>query len=102
MNKFYYLRPTPDSNDYLIRQFFACYHPEKVTVDEVEYKACDQILFKDVYQTAIEERLICLVARSLGQYKIAKEHNAFYLMDEIPNLLLDLDEDPAIANYPDE
>ncbi|GAI28515.1 unnamed protein product, partial [marine sediment metagenome] len=43
MNKFYYLRPTPDSADYTIRQFFACYHPEKITVDEVEYEACDYI-----------------------------------------------------------
>lgn len=99
MNKFYYLRPTPD-DEYTIRQFFACYHPEVVTVDEVEYAACDQILFKDIYRTAIEERLICVVARGLSMYKAAKEHNAFYLMDEIPNLLLNLDDDPAIAEMP--
>jgi len=102
MNKFYYLRPTPDSADYTIRQFFACYHPEKVTVDEVEYKACDQILFNDIYRAAIEERLICLVARGLGLYDIAKEHNSFYILDEIPNLLANIDEDPVIAEYPDE
>ena len=102
MNKFYYLRPTPDSADYLIRLFFACYHPEKVTIDSVEYKACDQILFKDVYRTAIEERLICLVARGLNLYDIAKEHNAFYLMDEVPNLLANIDEDPVIAEYPED
>ena len=102
MNKFYYLRPTPDSADYLIRQFFACYHPEVVTVNSTDYAACDQILFKDIYRVAIEERLICVVARGLSMYKLAKEHNAFYLMDEIPNLLLNIDEDPAIAEYPDE
>ena len=100
MNKFYYLRPTPDSADYLIRQFFACYHPEVVVVDSVDTAACDAILFKDVYRTAIEERLICVVARGLSMYKAAKEHNAFYLMDEIPNLLSNLDEDPVIAEMP--
>ena len=99
MNEFYYLRPTPD-DIYTIRQFFASFHPEIVTVDSVEHAACDQILFKDIYRTAIEERLICVVARGLSMYKIAKEHNAFYLMDEVPSLLLDLDEDPAIAEMP--
>lgn len=99
MNKFYYLRPTPDAI-YTIRQFFACYHPEVVVVDSVDTVACDAILFKDVYRTAIEERLICVVARGLSMYKAAKEHNAFYLMDEVPNLLSDLDEDPVIAEMP--
>jgi len=102
MNKFYYLRPTPDSADYTIRQFFACYHPEKITVDEVDYDACDYILFNDIYRKAIEERLICLVARGLSLYDIAKEHNAYYILDEIPRLLDNLDEDPVIAEYPDD
>lgn len=101
MNRFYYLRPTPDK-EYTIRLFFACYHPEKVTIDGVEYAACDQILFNDIYRTAIEERLICLVARGLSLYDIAKEHNAYYLMDEIPNLLANIDEDPTICEYPDD
>jgi len=101
MNKFYYLRPTPDK-EYTIRQFFVGYHPEKVTVDAVEYAACDQILFNDVYRTAIEERLICLVARGLSLYDIAKEHNAYYILDEIPNLLANIDEDPVVCDYPDE
>ena len=102
MNKFYYLRPTPDSADYTIRQFFASYHPEKITIDGKEYKACDYILFNDIYRTAIEERLVCLVARGLGLYDIAKEHNSFYILDEIPNLLANIDEDPVIAEYPDD
>lgn len=99
INKFYYLRPTPDA-EYTIRQFFSSYHPEKVTVDSVEYDACDQILFKDIFRTAIEERLIAVVARGLSMYKLAKEHNAFYLMDEVPSLMLNLDDDPVIAEYP--
>ena len=99
MNKFYYLRPTPDA-EYTIRQFFSCYHPAKVTVDGVELDACDAILFNDIYRTAIEERLICVVARGLSMYKAAKEHNAFYLMDEVPSLLLNIDEDPVICDYP--
>ena len=101
MNKFYYLRPTPD-DEYTIRQFFASYHPEVVVVDEVDTAACDAILFNDIYRTAIEERLICVVARGLSMYKASKEHNGFYLMDEIPQLLLDLDEDPVICDYPED
>lgn len=99
MNKFYYLRPTPDSADYVIRQFFACYHPEKVTVDEVEYKACDKILFKDIYRKALELRLIWEVASGLGQHKTAREYMTYYVRDEIPSLLDNIDEDPAIAEY---
>jgi len=102
MNKFYYLRPTPDSADYTIRQFFACYHPEKVTVDEVEYSACDQILFNDIYRRAIEMRLIWEVAIGLDRFKTATEYMAYYIKDEIPSLLANLDEDPVIAEYPDD
>lgn len=102
MNKFYYLRPTPDSADYLIRQFFACYHPEKVTVDEVEHKACDYILFNDIYRKAIELRLIWEVAFGLGQSKTASEYMTYYTKDEIPSLLDNIDEDPAISEYPDD
>jgi len=102
MNKFYYLRPTPDSADYTIRQFFACYHPEKVTIDEVEYKACDQILFNDIYRKALELRLIWEEAIGLGQHKTAREYMTYYVQDEIPSLLNNIDEDPIIAEYPDE
>jgi len=102
MNKFYWLRPTPDSADYTIRQFFACYHPEKITVDEVEYDACDYILFNDIYRKAIEMRLIWEVAIGLERYKTAAEWLAYYVKDEIPSLLDNLDEDPVIAEYPDE
>ena len=101
MNRFYYLRPTPDAI-YTLRQFFACYHPEIVSVDGVDTAACDAILFNDIYRTAIEERLLCLVARSLSLYDIAKEHNAYYLQDEVPSLLLNMDEDPSICEYPEE
>ena len=101
MNKFYYLRPTPDK-DYTIRQFFACYHPEKVTVDEVEYKACDKILFNDIYRRAIEMRLIWEVAIGLGQHKTAADYMNYYARDEIPSLLNNLDDDPVIAEYPDD
>ena len=99
MNKFYYLRPTPDK-EYTIRQFFACYHPEKVTVDEVEYKACDKILFNDIYRRAIETRLIWEVAISLSQFKVAREYMNYYINDELPSLLTNIDEDPVISEYP--
>ena len=102
MNKFYYMRPTPDSADYTIRQFFACYHPEKITVDEVDYDACDYILFNDIYRKAIEWRLIWEVAIGLGRDKTAAEYMTYYIKDEIPSLLDNLDEDPVIAEYPDD
>jgi len=102
MNKFYYLRPTPDSADYTIRQFFACYHPEKITVDEVEYEACDYILFNDIYRRAIELRLIWEVAMGLEMYDTAREYMTYYTRDEIPSLLANIDEDPVIAEYPDD
>ncbi|MBA7527573.1 hypothetical protein ES705_19749 [subsurface metagenome] len=98
MNKFYYLRPTPNSADYLIRQFFACYHPEKIGED----KACDNILFGDIYRKALELRLIWEVASGLGQHKTAAEYMTYYVRDEIPSLLANIDEDPVIAEYPDE
>ena len=101
MNKFYYLRPTPDK-EYTIRLFFACYHPEKITIDSVEHKACDYILFKDIYRKAIELRLIWEVAFGLGQSKTASEYMTYYLKDEIPSLLDNLDDDPVIAEYPDD
>jgi len=102
MNKFYYLRPTPDTADYTIRQFFACYHPEIIIVDEEEVKACDHILFNDIYRKAIEMRLIWEVAIGLERYKTAAEYMAYYVKDEIPSLLDNLDEDPVIAEYPDD
>ena len=102
MNRYYYLRPTPDSDDYTIRQFFACYHPEKITIDSVEYKACDYILFNDIYRHAIELRLIYEVAMGLSLSQIAAEYMTYYIKDEIPSLLYNLDEDPTICEYPDE
>ena len=102
MNKFYYLRPTPDTADYTIRQFFACYHPEKITVDSVEHKACDYILFNDIYRHAIELRLIWEVAFGLGQHKTASEYMTYYIKDEIPSLLNNIDEDPVFTEYPSD
>lgn len=102
MDKFYYLRPTPDSADYTIRQFFACYYPEKITIESVEYKACDYILFNDIYRHALELRLIYEVAIGLSMSSIAAEYMTYYIKDELPNLLANLDEDPAICEYPDE
>ena len=102
MNKFYYLRPTPDTADYTIRQFFACYHPEKITIDSTEYKACDYILFKDIYRKAIELRLIWEVAFGLGRSKTATEYMTYFLKDELPSLLDNIDEDPTICDYPED
>lgn len=100
MNRYYYLRPTPDAV-YTLRQFFACFHPETVTVDSVEYKACDYILFNDIYRKALELRLLWEVASGLGRSKRASEFMQYYIRDEVPSLLANLDDDPSIAEYPD-
>jgi hypothetical protein len=102
MDRFYYLRPTPDSANYTIRQFFACYHPEKIIIDSVEYKACDYILFNDIYRHALELRLIWEVAIGLSMSSIAAEYMTYYTRDEVPGLLANLDDDPVICDYPDE
>jgi len=99
MNKFYYLRPTPDAI-YTLRQFFACYHPEIISVDGVDTKACDSILFDDIYRQALELRLIWTEAVSLNLTQKAAEYFGYYMQDEIPSLLINIDEDPAIANMP--
>ena len=102
MNKFYYLRPTPDTADYTIRQFFACYHPETFVIDEETVKACDHILFNDIYRKALELRLLWEVASGLGRSKTASDYMTYYVRDEIPSLLANLDEDPVFTEYPDE
>ncbi|MBA7588669.1 hypothetical protein ES708_30734 [subsurface metagenome] len=71
-------------------------------VEEEEVKACDNILFNDIYRKAIELRLIWEVASGLGQHKTAGEYMTYYVRDEIPSLLANLDDDPVICDYPDE
>ncbi|GAG89178.1 unnamed protein product [marine sediment metagenome] len=46
--------------------WYSFYHPKTVTIDSVEYKACDYILFKDIFREAIELGLLYRVALGLG------------------------------------
>jgi len=92
-----YPRPIPDAvyNMYL---WYAYYHPESVTVDEVTYKACDYILFTDTYRKALELRLLYEVAEGLN-LDDAQKYNTLYLIDEIPKLKANLKEPIQIAVY---
>jgi len=71
MSGFMYPRPIPDKvyNMYL---WYSFHHPKTVTIDEITYKACDQILFKDIYQETLEMGLLYRVALSLGLADAAK------------------------------
>jgi len=93
-----YPRPIPDDvyNMYL---WYSYYHPKTVTVDEVEYQACDQILFKDHYQEAIEMGLLYRVALSLGLDDVQK-FGALYA-GLVTGLKADLMVNPRIAAYRD-
>ena len=94
-----YPRPIPDAiyNMYL---WYAYYHPETVTIDEVDYAACDYILFGDIYRKAIELRLLYEVAESLN-LDDAQKYDTLYLADEIPKLKVNIKTEPLIAVYRD-
>ena len=97
---FMYPRPIPD-DIYNMYWWYAYYHPETVTVDDVPYAACDSILFGDIYRKAIEMRLLYEVAEGLNLDSDAKKYNALYLLDEIPKLKADVKEHAQIACYRD-
>ena len=71
MSGFMYPRPIPDKV-YNMYFWYSFHHPKTVTVDEITYKACDQILFKDIYQEVLEMGLLYRVALSLGLADAAK------------------------------
>jgi len=78
MSGYLYPRPIPD-DVYNLYLWYAFYHPETLTVDEVEYKACDYILFNDIYRQAIEMGLCYQVALGLELEKQAKTFLGLYM-----------------------
>lgn len=74
---FMYPRPIPDKV-YNLYMWYAYYHPELVTVDSIEYKACDYILFDDIYREAIEMGLLYRVALGLGLDSDVKKFMGLY------------------------
>lgn len=100
MSGYMYPRPIPD-DIYNMYWWYSYIHPETVTVDEVDYNACDQILFTDRYRKAIELRLLYEVAEGLSLDKEAKKYNALYVLDTIPTLLALLPKHPKISKYRD-
>jgi len=75
---FMYPRPIPDKI-YNMYWWYSYYHPEKVTIDSVEYKACDYILFKDIFREAIEYGLLYRVALGLGLDNDVKKFMQLYM-----------------------
>lgn len=99
-NEFMYVRPTPDK-EYIMFFFFSIFHPEKLTVNETDYKGCDYILFNNIYRKAIELRLCYEVALSLDLDDDMAKFNKLYLLDEIPKLKANLREHAKIIAYRD-
>lgn len=95
---FMYPRPIPDKvyNMYL---WYSFYHPKTVTVDSVEFKACDQIMFKDIYQEVIELGLLYRVALGLGLDSV-KTFGALYGA-LYTNLRRDVKKHPVVIHYRD-
>lgn len=104
MSGYMYPRPIPD-DIYNMYWWYSYYHPETVTVDVLgvptDYKACDHILFGDIFRKAIEMRLLYEVAEGLNLDSDAKKYNALYLLDEIPKLKSDVKEHANISAYRD-
>ena len=73
-----YPRPIPDKV-YNMYWWYSYYHPETVTVSSVEYKACDYILFKDIFREAIEFGLLYRVALGLGLDSDSKKFMQLYM-----------------------
>jgi hypothetical protein len=94
-----YLRPIPDAI-YNLYLWYSYYHPETVTVDSVSYKACDYILFKDIYREAIELGLLYKVALHYGLDQDVQKFKTLYL-GEIGIRKRNLKEHVRIAVYRD-
>ena len=92
-----YPRPIPDAI-YNMYWWCAYTHPENLTVDEAEYKACDYILFDDIYREAIEMGLLYRVALGLNLDKDAGKFKALYL-EQVSIRRANLKEHARIAVY---
>lgn len=82
---FLYLRPAPDKDSYIIRLYFACYHPRSIQIEEETIKACDHILFGDEFTIALQELLLWKWADSKNMTQEAMKHLT-YAKDQIANL----------------
>ena len=99
MSGYLYPRPIPD-DVYNLYLWYAYYHPETLTVDEVDYKACDYILFNDIYRDAIEMGLCYKVALGLELENQAKTFLGLY-MNQVAIRKANLPEHPQIIAYRD-
>ena len=99
MSGYMYPRPIPDAV-YNMYWWYSYYHPENLTVDSVDYKACDYILFKDIYREAIEMGLCYKVALGLNLDNDAKKFKVLYL-EQVSIHRANLKEEIKIANYRD-
>lgn len=99
MSGYMYPRPIPDAV-YNMYWWYSYYHPENLTVDSVDYKACDYILFKDIYREAIEMGLCYKVTLGLNLDNDAKKFKVLYL-EQVSIQRANLKEEIKISNYRD-
>jgi len=94
-----YPRPIPDAiyNMYL---WYSYYHSETFVIEEETVKACDNILFTDIYRKAIEMGLCYEVALGLTLDNDAKKFKALYF-EQVSIRKANLKEPIKIAAYRD-
>jgi len=99
MSGYMYPRPIPDKvyNMYL---WYSYYHPETFVIDEETVKACDHILFNDIYREAIEMGLCYKVALGLNLDNNTAKFKGLYL-EQISIQKANLKEPIRIAAYRD-
>jgi len=96
---FMYPRPIPDAV-YNMYWWYSYYHKKTVTVDSVEYDACDYILFKNHFQEVVEFGLLYRVALSLGLDNDVKKFKSLYEL-QVAIHRADIKRHPKIARYRD-
>jgi len=95
MSGYMYPRPIPDAI-YNMYMWYSYTHPETVGED----KACDSILFEDIYREAIEMGLLYKVALGLNLDEDALKFKALYL-EQVAIRKTNLKEPIRIAAYRD-
>ena len=94
-----YPRPIPDA-EYNMYLWYSYIHPETFTIDEETVKACDNILFTDIYREAIEMGLLYKVALGLNLDNDAQKFKALYF-EQVSIRKANLKEHAKIAAYRD-
>ena len=92
-----YPRPIPDA-EYNMYLWYSYIHPETFTIDEETVKACDNILYTDIYREAIEMGLCYKVALGLNLDSDTQKFKALYF-EQVSIRKANLKEHAQIAAY---